>query len=455
MLSARVKNALHLALIAAAIAAVAYGVVYLGARDSVRADLVIITPHWEGIRIEFQRAFNEWRAARNLPPVKIDWLDVGGTSDIVKFINSEFQKRPNGIDIDIFFGGGVDPYISFAEKGVFEPVQIPQSILSNIPPDLLGVPLYDPRGLWYGAALSGFGILYNDVVISRFNLPRPTTWSDLANPRMFSWIGATDLRKSGSVHMMYEIILQVYGFDRGMQIIAAMSGNARGFSQSASSMPKDVMLGDVAAGPVIDVYAWNAIAIAGPDRLSFVLPKAATVVNPDAIAMLRGAPHPDLAKQFIEFVLSEDGQKLWMLRKNSLPGAPREYELSKMPVWPALFEKYQQCVVFKDSPFTWQDGIRYDTAKGSARWGILNDYIGTLFIDAHTECSRAWRAVMHRPENDPLRQLFFQHPLSEDQMLAAATNQYRDAAWRARAISDWANDARRRYAHIIRSAHAK
>jgi len=455
MLPPPLKRALHAALALLSAAAVAWGVIYLGARHSVRADLVIITPHWEGIRIEFERAFNEWRSAHNLPPVKIDWLDVGGTSDIVKFINSEFQKRSHGIDIDLFFGGGVDPYITFAEKGFFAPVELPAAILSNIPPDLLGVPLYDPRGLWYGAALSGFGILYNNVVLSRFNLPQPATWSDLADPRFYSWIGATDLRKSGSVHMMYEIILQVYGFERGMQVIAAVSGNARGFSQSASSMPKDVMLGDVAAGPVIDVYAWNAIAIAGPERLSFVLPQAATVVNPDAIAMLRGAPHPQLAREFISFVLSEDGQKLWMLRKNTIPGAPLEYELNKMPVWPSLFQKYQQYVVFKDSPFLWRDGIRYDTAKGSARWSILNDYIGTLFIDAHAECSRAWRAIMLRPENDPLRQMFFAHPLTEDQMLAAATNEYRDPAWRARTVTEWANDARRRYAHIIRVTRSK
>ncbi len=455
MLNAGVKRGVQYAVIALCIAAVALGAVYLGRREAVRADLIIITPHWEGIRIEFERAFNEWRAARNLPPVTIDWLDVGGTSDIVKFIGSEFQKRPDGIDIDLFFGGGVDPYISFAEKGVFAPVDVPQAILSNIPPDLFGVPLYDARGLWYGAALSGFGILYNELVLSRFGLPQPATWSDLADPRVYSWVGATDLRKSGSVHMMYEIILQVYGFERGMQVIAAMSGNARGFTQSASSMPKDVMLGDVAAGPVIDVYAWNAIAIAGAERLSFVLPKGATVVNPDAIAMLRGAPNAELAREFITFVLSLDGQKLWMLRKDSVPGAPQEYELDKMPVWPSLYRIYRDHVVFKDSPFEWRETVRYDTYKGSARWGIVNDYIGTLFIDAHGECSRAWRAVMDRPDDDPLRRMFFTHPLTEDEMMAAATNQYRDAAWRARAVSAWANDARRRYAHIIRAARTR
>ena len=48
-------------------------------------------------------------------------MDGGGgvTSDF-RFIEAEFNRLPNGINIDILFGGGMDGYIYLADKGVFE-----------------------------------------------------------------------------------------------------------------------------------------------------------------------------------------------------------------------------------------------------------------------------------------------------------------------------------------------
>ena len=47
--------------------------------------------------------------------------------------------------------------------------------------------------------------------------------------------------------------------------------------------------------------------------------------------MLRGAPHPEIALAFIEFVLSPDGQKLWNYRVGT-PGGPEKFALRRLPV---------------------------------------------------------------------------------------------------------------------------
>ena len=88
----------------------------------------------------------------------------------------------------------------------------------------------------------------------------------------------------------------------------------------------------------------------------------------------------------------------------------------------------------------------YDSAKGSTRWNILNDYIGCLFIDAHTECKEAWSRVSRLPAGDERRQAFFRHPLTEETLLDLATNAYPNPALRARLTADWAKEARKRYA---------
>ena len=82
---------------------------------------------------------------------------MGGTSEVLRFIRSEFNNKPGGIGIDVFFGGGLEPYLALKKEQLLRPYALPQELLKNIPPGLGGVPLYDPDYTWYGATLAGFG----------------------------------------------------------------------------------------------------------------------------------------------------------------------------------------------------------------------------------------------------------------------------------------------------------
>ena len=55
-------------------------------------------------------------------------------------------------------------------------------------PHLNGIPLYDPRGRWYGPILSSFGILYNREVLKRIGQPEPRHWADLGEPGLCGWV---------------------------------------------------------------------------------------------------------------------------------------------------------------------------------------------------------------------------------------------------------------------------
>src|ERR1019366_8206419 len=52
--------------------------------------LVIITPHNEAIRSEFGRGFRHWYRERTGKTVRLDWRVIGGTSDITRFLESEY-----------------------------------------------------------------------------------------------------------------------------------------------------------------------------------------------------------------------------------------------------------------------------------------------------------------------------------------------------------------------------
>ncbi|HPC20566.1 MAG TPA: iron ABC transporter substrate-binding protein, partial [Kiritimatiellia bacterium] len=52
--------------------------------------LVIITPMNEAIRHEFAMGFSRWHAQRHGAPVKVDWRNIGGTTEISRYLTSEF-----------------------------------------------------------------------------------------------------------------------------------------------------------------------------------------------------------------------------------------------------------------------------------------------------------------------------------------------------------------------------
>jgi len=351
-----------------------------------------------------------------------------------------------GIKVDMFFGGGVEPFLDLAELGYLARAAIPDEVLSAIPQSLSGMDVYDPERRWFGACLAGFGVIYNKKVLGILGLPEPKTWGDLGRPEYFTWVGSGDPRYSGSVHMCFEIMLQAYGWDEGWGHIMRMGGNIRGFARAGSSVPKDVAAGEVACGMAIDVYAWRQVAESGADRIGFNLPRGLTVVNPDGLGVLKGAPNRELAELFVAFVLSEAGQKLWVLRAGT-PGGPRQTNLGRMPVIPGLIKRYAGQAAVTYDPYSFAGGIDYDSAKASARRRILQDLIGAFVIDSHDELVAAWDKVRRVPDSDPLRRHLLEPPIGEQEALDLA-QKWNDAEFRATAKGRWTIEARNRYRRI-------
>jgi len=409
--------------------------------------LIILSIHTETIRREFERAFSEWTAKTQGYTVQIDWLDVGGTNDAIKFVDDQFRQRPDGINVDLFFGGGMDPFLHFSEVGLLHKCHLPQEVLAPIPATVAGSEVYDKEQRWFGTCLAGFGIMYNKTVLKYLGLPEPETWADLGQPAYYTWVSSADPRQSGSIYMAYEIMLQAYGWQEGWEQLMRIGGNCRDFSRQASQVPLDVSAGEAAAGMAIDFYALRAIAEAGEDRLGFVLPRPLTVINPDAVGVLKGASHPELAELFIRFVLSEDGQKLWVLRAGS-PGGPRKFDLFRLPVIPGLAKRYEQYAAVKMDPFAFQSDVAFDVAKKNLRRRIVSDLFGAMVIDSHDELAAAWGAVRNLPQNDPRVRELLKAPVSESELLDLARAKWQDPKFRADTIAKWSEDGRLRYRRI-------
>lgn len=406
--------------------------------------LTIISPHSETIEDEFERAFSDWMIETDGRSVGIEWLDVGGTTQAIKFVQDQFERSPDGIDVDVFFGGGSDPFLQFGKKGLLHRCNIPEDILARIPRTHAGTELYDEDQRWFGACMSGFGILYNKQLLTTLKLPEPETWADLGRPDYFTWVASADPRQSGSMHMLYEIILQAYGWDEGWGHIVRIGANSRSFSRAASDVPKEIAIGEAACGMAIDYYALQTVAETGADKMGFVLPQKLTVVNPDGIGVLKGAPNAELAELFVQFVLSERGQRLWMLRKGA-PGGPKEHQLYRLSVIPGMVEKYGRDSAVQVDPFKFEGGFAFDLAKKNSRWGILNDLLGACIIDVHDELAKAWETLRALPEDRPRARLLLAPPVSESELLEMARQKWDDPGFRADTIAAWSRRASETY----------
>ncbi|MEE2681341.1 MAG: extracellular solute-binding protein [Planctomycetota bacterium] len=392
--------------------------------------LVIISPHNEQIRTEFARAFEDWHAANHGEDVYVAWSTPGGTSEIRRMLRAQWEAAllegvTVGGDADLMFGGGSYEFTQLSKpvsvtdaNGQKRTATILQSLafssayldsIYGTVHEIAGVPLYSPDGYWFGAALSGFGIVYNRDVLAELGVSDPTVWADLADPRLIREISLVSPLQSGSVTTAFEAILARLGWTDGWRILRRTAANARSFAPSAPVTPLMVSSGQAAAGICIDFYGryqaqamktgdlkYGARGSDAPDRIGYIDPPRQTVIDPDPIGMLRNAPDPELARRFIEFVLSPAGQSLWQFRVDDPADddlGPSEFELRRMPVRKSMYSRIDRFIDQVD-PYAIAEPVKFANSAFRTFIPVLFDSMAMRDSELLTE---AWRAIISHP----------------------------------------------------------
>ena len=191
------------------------------------------------------------------------------------------------------------------------------------------------------------------------------------------------------------------------------------------------MVGEISYATVIDSYAQDAIDVAGPENMGFVIPEGLSIFSGDGIGVLKGAPHRLIAEQFVQFVLSEEGQRL-VLYKKGAPGGPKEFLLRRLPVLPELYEESNEFHAITLNPFLMKPAFRFDPEKGASRWTTINDLLGAFILDK----SERWRALRKVRGETLLSSFHF--PVSEDEARDTAVQGVENSTEvRARFIEKW------------------
>ena len=278
----------------------------LAAAPAIEDELVLITPVGKSFSdpalAEFRKhAKQQWNV-----DVRTSALSAGTPLAYGRIV--EWNGRPQA---DLFWGGESALYDRLAAQNLLAPLELPGAVTEAIP-EKLGRPkpilLKDPEGFWVGTVLESTGIVYHPRLLQRLGVPPPQDWDDLLDPRLKGNIAQAPPTRSSSSHAAYEVILQRDGEAKGWEWARRLAANTGFFAPRSRDVPAVVARGEFAVGFAVPSYFAFEDRLAGFD-IRYVAPKTAWITAGPA-AILRGARHPRAARAFVEFLLSDRGQRI-------------------------------------------------------------------------------------------------------------------------------------------------
>ena len=152
--------------------------------------------------------------------------------------------------------------------------------------------------------ISALGIVWN----TKSGTPRPTDWSDLATPAFKNLVTMPDPSLSGATLDLVLGLLQSRGQD-GWKLFESLRDNGMTVSGPNAQALTPVLQGAKAAvfGGV-DYVSYGSIDKG--ETVEVIFPASGTAVAPRPMMVLKSSDEPEVARRFIDYVLSDEGQDI-------------------------------------------------------------------------------------------------------------------------------------------------
>lgn len=268
--------------------------------------VVIYTPFPEITAKQLKRAFE---AKTGIKVVQVK----DGTTRLTGRLRAE-KQRPQA---DVWYGGGgIVPFMAAAEDELLEPY-VPKGY-EDMPAERGNLILRDKDFRWTGMCIIALGYAYNPQVIPEGEIPE--TWDALTDPKYRGKIEMWDPGVSGTAMLFLGSSLQRAinrgeGEEAGWEFLRGYWQNLKGYTVEGKPA-FNVARGSVGIGihfehQVLDFMeeqAGGSVA-GGSENIAWYLPPDSPV-SVDPIALIKNGPNPENGKKYIDFVMSEEGQKI-------------------------------------------------------------------------------------------------------------------------------------------------
>ena len=168
---------------------------------------------------------------------------------------------------------------------------------------------YSAPGYWAASGVSNIIILVNTRKVDEANIPQ--SWWDLAKPFWKDKLTIDNLEVSGTGYNWLTAI--VNDASLGWRFIEALGKNRPGIERGHAGMAQKVAAGEYSgAAEMSDFHLKNLRDAAAAVPLRGVWPSEGVPSEPWTSAILKRAPHPNAARLFLDFLLSREGQSLYV-----------------------------------------------------------------------------------------------------------------------------------------------
>lgn len=296
-----------------------------------RQAVVVYSPHGPDVLKDYEARFEALH-----PEVDVQVLDMG-SQEVYSRVRSE-QRRPSA---DIWWGAPSSMFMRAADEGLLEPYRPTWA-------EAVPAPFKDPQDRWYGIYKSPIGIMFNTTGNTVDSVPQ--TWEGLLEPE---WKGKVTIREplpSGTMRTFIgAMILRAGSEDAGIEWLRKLHDATEEYVANPELLYEHMkrnpelitvwLLKDAAMQRELNGYPLDCVA------------PADTPVLTEGIAVIANAPHPDLAREFYEFVTSPEElayqahSYFWVptredLDPSALPAWIAEQELAPMNIdWQEFTKK--------------------------------------------------------------------------------------------------------------------
>ncbi len=227
---------------------------------------------------------------KRYPDIETKLFRLGGTQMPVRVL----QEHRAGVHLVDVIQSGDFVFYEISRAGVFQPYDSPER---RAYPD----EFKDKEGLWTSTSHNAGVIAYNTNLVKLEDVPK--SYDDLLQPK---WKGKMLLDINGPE--WYAGMLQVLGQEKGLQFMRSLAKQDLQFRQSKVLANQVLTSGEFSL--LINDYEHLAQAAKKKGAPIESIAAYPVLSRVHTIALTRNAPHPNVGKLYINFVLSEEGQKV-------------------------------------------------------------------------------------------------------------------------------------------------
>jgi iron(III) transport system substrate-binding protein len=264
---------------------------------------------------------------------KVVWYTTLIVNQAIRPLKDAFEKKYPGIELQFTRADESPTAAKILAEGaagrvqadIFDgitnmiPLKRAQLLTPYVPAAVREYPptLKDADGYWHALLLYVFTPGINTILVPKDQAPK--TYGDLLDPKWKGKMAWNPNSMAGAIGFTGNILISM-GQERGMDYLKALAQQkVVNIEASSRAILDQVIAGEYPIG--LMMFNHHTVISALKGAPSDWLKMEPVPVALDAAGILKDAPHPNAARLLIEFLTSENGQKV-LQKANYLPALP-------------------------------------------------------------------------------------------------------------------------------------